>query len=1033
MLQPSQQLSQIEKSVTHLLIATKQLLETLTQWSRHQATEGEVSDVYVRLGYEFNIACRAFTSIGVDISDLGNVPDLLRAILEDTLSQDPSPASLDRYLPRIRDIIINLLHGLKRKQQKLRAKQTKDGSIGGTRQTSTISNNSGGGDSANGALYDEIQNRASGVFSSDQYAGEESDAFGKSYMSTADSNIPQRTSSVPVASGPRTYSDVPELPQVGGSLRDSKRGPGLSTSEANFSTGSIQNDTTRPLEEVRRQPSYIDQHPPPQAPPPPHPDKIIPKDFPAPPPVPVAQPRAQDALAALQRGGELERRASRRYSAYQIQKHLGQSPSTMPMIPPAQHGPIPNRGKEQRDSLNAVRSRSSLVRQRSSRFADSSPSRSETSAKAPGNDQNTLLEPSQQELKREGSPLARQAESAQPASPMKAAMRATLTGPLDLSNADYLPAATQQDLTPIETPVTKDADSLVSSTTIDTQQQDQPFVPEDSPEPGTALTLFLQYKSKIKKYVLSDGANDLSIARLQLAFIEKFSWHTHNNGVDLPEIYVQDPISGVRHELEDLSDIKDRTVLVLNVEAVDEVKRHFDTQLGGIRQAIDSMRSIVETQQSSIQQVSTRQEDAAKEMARISSAPSAPTKTVAGGRIQVNGSRPSAAGRVAEVATLRRDLAVMRQTLSSFTSGITSTVDAIRDKAATVKAKAADMSMPSSEEAGRAYVNIGKKTVGNNSEDLVNRVDDLQDLVEELRKDVVTRGVRPLPSTLDAVTSDITTAAQNLKKMKDMVKKEKPVWSKIWEKELELVCNDREFLTLQEELIADLEDDLEKATQTFALVEQATKQQHSQQQTGPGVTLRSTSRGFGGVDPSLDPETARAGVMGEVRALQPNHESRLEAIERAEKARAKDLAGRKDGVFKQELTQFVESNKLQKTGGFEEIERKRLVLDGKNLQTTWSVEQEEKARRKKERAEKKAREAAERARIAAEEAQLEAQEGMGNDEGLVNEPPPEGDNGAMQHVGYEAQDAHHNGVEDDGQNQDGSRKSWLPSIFSGAA
>ncbi|KAF7173828.1 hypothetical protein CNMCM5623_006045 [Aspergillus felis] len=123
---PDRQISQIEKSVTHLLVATKQLLETLTQWSRRQASENEVSDVYVRLGYEFNLACRAFNAIGVDTSDLGPVPDLLRTILEDTLSQDASPQSLDRYLPRIRDIIINLLHGLKKKQARLRSRQQRE-------------------------------------------------------------------------------------------------------------------------------------------------------------------------------------------------------------------------------------------------------------------------------------------------------------------------------------------------------------------------------------------------------------------------------------------------------------------------------------------------------------------------------------------------------------------------------------------------------------------------------------------------------------------------------------------------------------------------------------------------------------------------------------------------------------------------------------------------------------------------------------------------------------------------------------------
>ena len=47
----------------------------------------------MRLGYEFNIASRAFNAIGVDTNDLGNVPELLRGILEETLSQEASQAS----------------------------------------------------------------------------------------------------------------------------------------------------------------------------------------------------------------------------------------------------------------------------------------------------------------------------------------------------------------------------------------------------------------------------------------------------------------------------------------------------------------------------------------------------------------------------------------------------------------------------------------------------------------------------------------------------------------------------------------------------------------------------------------------------------------------------------------------------------------------------------------------------------------------------------------------------------------------------
>ncbi|UKZ71693.1 uncharacterized protein TrAtP1_012642 [Trichoderma atroviride] len=150
-------LSQIEKSVTHLLVATKQLLETLTQWSRGQATDAQVSDVYVRLGYEFNMACRAFTAINVDTSDLGNVPDLLRSILEACLSQEASAESLEKYLPRIRDIIINLLHGLKRKQQRLRQKQGRDRESSVPERTTSVSTIASGSSGLTNMLEDTLE------------------------------------------------------------------------------------------------------------------------------------------------------------------------------------------------------------------------------------------------------------------------------------------------------------------------------------------------------------------------------------------------------------------------------------------------------------------------------------------------------------------------------------------------------------------------------------------------------------------------------------------------------------------------------------------------------------------------------------------------------------------------------------------------------------------------------------------------------------------------------------------------------------
>jgi hypothetical protein len=48
-------------------VAIKQLLESLTQWSQQTVTDEQVSDVYVRLGNDFNAAVAAFEGYRIDM------------------------------------------------------------------------------------------------------------------------------------------------------------------------------------------------------------------------------------------------------------------------------------------------------------------------------------------------------------------------------------------------------------------------------------------------------------------------------------------------------------------------------------------------------------------------------------------------------------------------------------------------------------------------------------------------------------------------------------------------------------------------------------------------------------------------------------------------------------------------------------------------------------------------------------------------------------------------------------------------------
>ncbi|OJD19979.1 hypothetical protein AJ78_00175 [Emergomyces pasteurianus Ep9510] len=922
--QPDKQLSQIEKSVTHLLVATKQLLETLTQWSRQQASESEVSDVYVRLGYEFNLACRAFGAIGVDTVDLGPVPDLLRTILEDTLSQDASPESLDRYLPRIRDIIINLLQGLKKKQAKLRSRQVKEG-----RSTTAQQGSSGSAGSGDTSLT-QMAEEAPSLPQSPPKRQQEPFRQTTTMTSSGEPGFSRNNSSSNWSNGRHGASFAER--------EASKRDPQKSGASSNSSLSSAA------MQNIPVMPPYPDQSPDESRYE--HAPNFSAHNFPHPPPPTPPNSKHNDAIGMLQRSGELERRASRRFSAYQIQKHLGPSPNGVPVIPPTQNSPVPNRGRDVRESMNAVRLRGSYLhnKQRSNnRTVESSPAQ-------------TTISPERRERVKKPQ-IDTSVTSGEDDGPMPKTPTDMVGSPRNFESRDMptaggplpaLPHISEQDSSSESfesppgnrtgqqaAPVNEAQHVKTASTGSDNSPAGQ-FTPESSPPPSKEITLFLQYRSKIKKYVLPEGYAELTLGRLQLAFIEKFAWNTHNNGTDLPEIYLQDPVSGVRHELEDLNDVKDRSVLVLNVEPLDEVKKHFDEGVGSIRRLIEGVRELVDGQGTSIQRLTDRQLEAAKDIARLNSAPppAAPSKST----ITSNGPISGSGNHVTELQDLRRDLAVLRETYTNFTADITNSMSSIRSKAGSVKNAANEMTVPSFEgDAGRARVNVGKKELADESEKIVARVDDLQDLVEDLRKDVVTRGVRPLPRQLEAVGRDISAVTKELKKMQEFLKREKPIWTKIWEKELQLVCEERDQLTMQEDLVIDLEDDLEKATQTFALVEQATKQQslHSTSNATPGPQgLRNVSRNFP-VDEPLDPMKAKDHLLGEVRALQPNHQDRLEAIERAEKARQKELESRSVGQLQKELGKFVQEGKLKKSGGFEEIERMRKAKDDRIRKEVW--------------------------------------------------------------------------------------------------
>ncbi|KAK9471670.1 actin interacting protein 3-domain-containing protein [Dipodascopsis tothii] len=834
----------IEASVTRLLVATKQLLESLTQWARGEVSEQYVSDVYVRLGNEFNISCRAFYRLGIDVGDLGDVPTDLRVILEQALSEDQSQQSLDRFLPAIRNIIVNLLHGLKEKQARLRK-----------------------------------------IIASQS----ELPALATAGPAPAQENSPIRRNAT-VSSPTRQARPLP---------------PRSSSFNASPTRG-------RPDEPVPppHQPADLPAPVPPQhasLPPPASPQRAASmlKRNPS-----VTLSRAgsrKDPLTALQHGEALERRASRRLSAYQSARSSLGRPFGMGSITPSSSTVAPpGTSLASMAPAGSPKSRPKADVILEDQSAETDDDRSYDSSDYTPNE------------------LATTAETISPDTTAASEAPVTAAGLAADLAADS--AAGSAAGSAASSPASSPGAAVKRAATV--------RAPPGHPAP---LTLFLQLGRHVKKV---EAAPPLSLPALRLLFIEKFAYSPGPES--FPEIYVADARTGVRYELDEanLDDVRPDSIVSLDIEVLDEVKKHFDDGLAALTANVAALHDVVAQQSETVAKVAAAQAQASARLDELvanietavaksaemvversaAASPLSPTASAASSASvsPKTGSpappRPKASQYLAEIAKLRTDLAVLRQMHTSFVKDIDTSFGEIKATSASLGRQPAAKAPP--RVGGDEHIAACHERLAADSDSLLNRVDDLQDVVEALRKDVATRGVRPLPKDLQSISKELAVARTELHRMEDYLKVEKPVCKKIWEQQLDDVCEEQQFFKLQEDLVADLRDDLEKTLETFSLVEQFTAQQMKAPPRGGNGPV-------GGFGHAQDTAAGKDAVLREVKALQPNHEQRVEAIERAEKLRKIANDSRKVDDFERELGEFVGEGRLKKSGGIEEIERQR--------------------------------------------------------------------------------------------------------------
>ncbi|KAG6866555.1 hypothetical protein C0991_002040 [Blastosporella zonata] len=932
----------VESAVTRLLVSIKQLLESLTQWSTLKVDENTVSDVYVRLGNDFNSAVAAFAGYGIDMAELMTVPDDLRNVLEQCLAEEATPDNLEIYLPTVRRIITDLLTGLRGKQSVYRRLQHKSDSGSGHRSTDsgsgherTDSRSSRGERAANargepghrtqlsrtvadGERSDrESASRRSGQSSSSRRtdsntqaaAPNDDDRFvgGFSPRPQATPEFEEENTAVPVESRTkqRLPSSVPDAPSPSSSQRSLPSSP---TPNPPAETITKTPPTPAVPASVKRY-SLVDK---PMSPPtvlvePSSPgqdlDGTTASPAPETPPPEIA-PAMANSLAALKKNDVLERRASKRFSTFNISKMTGSS--TLRERPG--RGGHPNRRSFAASSTLTPGELAVLTEE--------------------GDDDEGPHAATSTPLRREGS--------------ARSISRANT--PENRQDAPSIPKL-------LKAP---------HPSTINESTGQGTDGSSDTPVEFLRMTVFLQVGREVKKAIVE---SNISFASLRVLFVDKFSY---NPGQDnFPAIYIRDPSSGVQYELEDTDEVKDKCLLSLNIEPLDQIKQHIDAKILGLSTELMELRTAVASSSRQAMLLpsivaeplaestplpnrpSDRQfQHVARRLSRfVGDSASSPFQSINFSQMQPQMTGQSLQAQMTggsvlsdyssrvvtdlkiqfdEVQNLRRDLGIMRQLYTEFMKQTKESLGTLRTQTHSVKQLA-----NTNVGGARGYIDTGKKKLDSRSQNLLTEVEKLLDTVDAVKDDVTKRQITPKELYMKTIKRDIDTVSKELDSLKEHIKTIKPMWKKTWEEELQNIVEEQQFLSHQEEFLSDLVEDHRSVVEVYGHIEQVISLRH----TGPNGAIKPRGRSFRPPAPSEG--DGLSNVMLEIRGAAIDPGKRMKAIEANQKNRQKELEARSDDLHV-ELHEFVGQKKLKMTGGAEEAERVRQKRSEMTLKAMFS-------------------------------------------------------------------------------------------------
>lgn len=458
-----------------------------------------------------------------------------------------------------------------------------------------------------------------------------------------------------------------------------------------------------------------------------------------------------------------------------------------------------------------------------------------------------------------------------------------------------------------------------SKPNLPTLKTDQPGLSFESPtkavndhkvkEDSTCqITAYLLIGSKTKKVHLE---KPVTMASLRLCFVEKFAYSP--GSTIFPDIYVESTVNGRSYELEEHmleTEVVEGVSLLLKDPFENEsLDSKFDKFTDGVNSSLENLKDELRNLSSEMMK--------AYQSSQI-------MKPLTGSSLTSEMSKL-----MKELESISREFKAMKQVQNSQRSKLEGILHLSTGLIAKLKDSALTLPLGSN----RDYMDNSYAKLSKDSDTLLTRVDDLLDMMEALRKDVAQRGVRVGDKQIKNASSEIEAAKSSLYALRQYIVGERPAWKKIWEQELDKVCEEQQFLTLQDDLTQDLEEDIRKIEETFDLIMRCSTQQSRIFQTkrteiASRINLLDSKESLHGLKDAM---------LTEVASLVPNHSDRIEAIARAERMRIKEQQMLGPDQFQEELDAFVNESRLKKSGGIEELEKSRREKDNENLRSFFGI------------------------------------------------------------------------------------------------